>query len=163
MHRMLLIIAGFVSVSTPLAAHDYTVGSITVDHPWSRATPPAAPVAGGYLTVINAGPEADRLLRVDSPAATEVQIHQSSIEDGVARMRPVVDGLEVAAGQTLELKPGGTHLMFIKPAKAFADKDKVRARLTFAKAGSIEVEFRVQAMGAATPAASPHADHMVKP
>lgn len=99
---------------------------------------------GAYLTLTNAGPEADILVGGSTPLAERIEIHQMSIEDGVARMRPLTDGLEVAPGSSVALAPGGIHLMFIKPARPFAEGDRIEATLEFARAGSVRVEFVVQ-------------------
>jgi len=151
---LLLFVALLVA---PAAAHNFEVGSIRVGHPWARATPPVAPVAGGYLKLVNAGLEPDRLLSISSPIAERVEIHESTVVDGVARMRPVAGGVEIGAGATVELKPGGTHIMFIKPNRPLKEGDVVPATLTFERAGTVDVAFAVQGMGA--PAGVEHNAH----
>lgn len=131
-------------LSTDAFAHDFAKGDIRIDHPWSRVTPSAAPVAGAYLTVTNSGTIADRLIGGSTPIAERVEIHQMSIDDGVARMRPLTEGVEIAAGATAELAPGGTHIMLIKPSRQLIDGERFAATLEFARAGAIEVEFVVQ-------------------
>lgn len=125
-------------------AHDFAKGDIKIDHPWSRVTPSAAPVAGAYLTVTNSGTMADRLIGGSTPIAERIEIHQMSIDDGVARMRPLTEGVEIAAGATAELAPGGTHIMLIKPSRQLIEGERFAATLEFARAGAIEVEFVVQ-------------------
>ena len=93
-----------VSIS-PAVGHDFQAGSITINHPWSRATPPVTPVAGGYLTLTNDGDIADRLISISSPLSDRVEIHESTVSDGVASMRPVQIGIEIGAGETVELQP----------------------------------------------------------
>lgn len=132
--------------SVPVSAHEYKVGSIRIVHPWSRATPPVVPVAGGYVRLINTGQEPDRLLGVSSEIAEKAEIHESTITDGVARMRPLVDGLSIKAGETVELKPGEIHIMFIKPARSLKEGDRFEASLRFERAGTVKVEFMVQGM-----------------
>lgn len=134
----------------PAIAHDYTVGAIKIDHPWARVTPPAAPVAGGYITITNAGTEPDRLLSGSSSISQKFEIHESKVVDGIASMRPVVGGVEIAPGATVVLESGGTHIMFIKPTKRFVEGEKFPATLVFEKAGPITVDFAVQGMGAST-------------
>lgn len=131
-------------LSTGAFAHDFSKGAIRIDHPWSRVTPSAAPVAGAYLTVTNLGTEADRLMGGSTPIAERIEIHQMSIDDGVARMRPLTEGVEIAAGATAELVPGGTHLMLIKPSRQLIEGERFTATLEFARAGAIEVEFVLQ-------------------
>jgi len=144
---------------TPVLAHDYRVGSIRVIHPWSRATPPVAPVAGGYLRLINTGDAPDRLLSVSSEIAEKVEIHESTLTDGVARMRPLPDGLAINPKETVELKPGQAHIMFIRPVRPLKEGERFEATLRFEKAGSIKVEFMVQGMGGRPAGANGHEGH----
>ncbi|MBT1155863.1 copper chaperone PCu(A)C [Aminobacter anthyllidis] len=132
-------------------AHEYTIGTIKIDHPWARVTPPAAPVAGGYITITNSGTEPDRLVSGSSSISQKFEIHESKVVDGVASMRPVVGGVEIAPGATVALKSGGAHIMFIKPAKRFVEGEKFPATLIFEKAGPVTVDFAIQGMGASAP------------
>lgn len=132
-------------------------GGIVVEHAWARATPPGAPVAGGYLTLRNAGQAPDRLVSVRSPVAREVQIHEMRHEGGVARMRPIAAGLVVGPGSSVALQPGGAHLMFLDPVRPLVEGDTVIATLQFERAGPIEVRLPVHAMGATGP--GEHSDH----
>ena len=100
------------------------------------------------FTVDNRGEAADRLLRVESAAAQRVEIHEMSHADGVARMREVIGGLSLPAGQTTELKPGSYHLMFIQPTQPFVEGSPVPATLVFEKAGNLPVLFEVRSMTA---------------
>lgn len=140
-------------------AHDYTAGPLAIDHPWARATPPGAPVAGGYLTITNTGTEPDRLLGGSSNAAEAVQIHESTMTDGVARMRPAENGIAIAPGETLKLEPGAAHIMFVDPAKPLKDGERFPATLSFEKAGAVAVEFAIVPMGATPEAPEGHEDH----
>lgn len=148
-----------VASALTVAAHDYQVGDIKIDHPWSRATPMVAPVAGGYITVTNNGGEPDRLLGGTTSLAEKIEVHESTTTDGVARMRPLPDGLVVEPGATVELKPGGIHLMFVKPSKQLKDGERFKATLAFEKAGAVEVEFAVQGMGNKPSAQQEHESH----
>lgn len=119
-------------------------GALEISSPWVRAMLPGQPAGGGYLTVVNTGDEADRLVAASSPAAGRVEIHTMEVVDDVMVMRPVEGGLEIPAGGTVELKPGGLHLMFMEVAEPFADGDMVDVQLEFEKAGSVEVSFAVR-------------------
>lgn len=144
-----LALAGLLSLAAGLAqAHEYKLGDLAIDHPWSRETPKAAPVAGGYLKVANKGSVADRLVAVQSDASTRVEIHEMAVIDGVMKMRALDKGLEVPAGGSLELKPGGFHVMFIGLKAPFKSGDTVKGTLVFEKAGKIDVDFNVEAMSA---------------
>ncbi|RXF73600.1 copper chaperone PCu(A)C [Hansschlegelia zhihuaiae] len=132
----------------PAAAHDYNVGGLMIRHPWSRATVPGGKVGGGYLTIMNHGGEADRLVSVTVPFAEKAEIHESSMEGGVARMREIEGGVAIAPGETVDFAPGGKHLMFVGLTKPLAKGEKVKGELVFEKAGKVEVEFAVEAAGA---------------
>ncbi len=134
------------------------VGELEVSVAWARATPPAAPVAGGFVTLRNRGGDDDRLLAVESAAAQRVEIHEMRHEDEVARMRRMDAGLPLPAGQTVVLEPGSYHLMFIGPGSAFEEGGKVAAVLVFEKAGRVPVEFEVRPLDAGAPAAG-HGHH----
>ena len=125
------------------SAHDYKSGDLTIGHPWSRATLPNAPVAGGYMTITNTGNTADRLIGGSSPAAGGVEVHQMSMEGDIMKMRPVEGGLEIKPGETVTLKPGGYHLMLTKPAKRLMEGDHVPLTLTFERAGDLKVDLSV--------------------
>jgi copper(I)-binding protein len=127
---------------------------IVIEQAWTRATPPKAPVAGGFVTIRNNSNRADRLISVTSPDAESVEIHQMSMDGGVMRMRKLNDGLPIAAKSALELKPGGYHLMFIGPKRPIVEGGTVTATLRFEKASTREVRFDVRALGSS--GAKPH-------
>ncbi len=118
-----------------------------IDHPWSRATPKGANVAGGYLKITNTGTTPDRLIGGTVDAAKRFEIHEMSMTGGVMRMRELKDGLEIPAGKTVELKPSSYHVMMMDLSKPFTKGDRVKASLTFEKAGKIAIEFAVEAIG----------------
>lgn len=125
--------------------------AIVLDQAWARATPPGAPVAGGFVTIRNTAKRADRLLSATSPDAKLVEIHEMNMDNGVMRMRRLDDGLAIAPNGTVELKPGGYHLMFIGPKHPFVQGETITATLRFEQAGTREVRFEVRAMGSAAP------------
>ncbi|MEQ8481607.1 MAG: copper chaperone PCu(A)C [Hoeflea sp.] len=134
--------------ATASLAHDYKLGALEIGHPYARATPPNAPVSGGYLTIRNNGETADRLIGGKAGFADRVEIHEMSMENDVMKMRELADGLEIPAGGEVELKPGGYHIMFIGLDSRMAEGDSRPVTLTFEKAGSIEVDFSVEDINA---------------
>lgn len=130
--------------SASSADNTHDIGKLRVSDVWAKATPPQARVAGGYLSVQNRGDAADKLLRVESAVAASVEIHEMSDVGGVARMREVTNGVELPAGSTTTLKPGGYHLMFIGPKQPFVEGQTIKATLVFEKAGSLPVVFDVR-------------------
>jgi copper(I)-binding protein len=135
-----------VALSATLAlAHGYKLGNLEIHHPWAKATVEGQPVAGGFMKITNSGTEADRLIAVSSNVAGMLQLHEMKVEDGVMKMAEIPGGVEIPAGQTVELKPGGLHVMFMGLKAQFKEGETVKAVLTFEKAGTIEVEFKVEA------------------
>lgn len=129
-------------------AGTYTAGDITVTSAYARAMLPGQPVGGGYLTVTNKGAVDDRLVSATSPSAGTVEIHEMAMQGETMRMRKLNDGVAVPAGGTVELKPGGFHLMFMKVKAPFKAGDSVLLTLTFEKAGPVEVLLPIKAAGA---------------
>jgi copper(I)-binding protein len=131
-------------------AHDYAVGAIKIEHPWARATPKGAKVGGAYMTLTNTGKEADRLTGGSSAVAAKLEVHEMTTVDGVMRMRALAKGIEIGPGQTVSLKPGSYHLMLIDLKEPLVKGQKIKGTLVFEKAGSIEVEYVIEAIGADT-------------
>lgn len=155
--RLAVALAAFIAFAGSAPAHDFEVGQIEINHPWSRPTPPSAPVAGGYMKLVNTGSQSDRLIEVTSPIAERTEIHRSVVENGVASMRPV-GGLAVEPGATVDFEAEKLHMMFIKPNRQLKNGVKFPATLVFETAGSVDVEFMVQ-MRASEPAAEDHSGH----
>ena len=151
--RRFAFVAALALLALPAAAHDYKLGALEISHPWTRATPPTAQSGGGFLTITNKGTAADRLIAVRSATAGNVEVHEMKMDGNVMRMREVAKGIEILPGATVELKPGGYHIMFMGLKAPFAKDAKVPATLVFEKAGSIDIDLTVEAMGAASPTA----------
>jgi hypothetical protein len=149
--RRLALAALFAVLAIPAFALDYRLGAIEIGQPWARATPPTAESGGGFLVITNTGTTPDRLIAVKSPAADKVEIHEMKMDGNIMRMREVEKGIEIPPGATVELKPGGFHVMFMGLKAPFAKDAKVPLTLVFEKAGSIDVDLMVQAMGAQAP------------
>lgn len=142
--------AAFLAVAllgpTVAAAAEARVGDVRISQAWARTTPPGAVTGAAYLTVTNAGRAPEQLLGAASPAAEKVEIHRMSIRDGVMRMQAAKAGVDIPAGQRLELRPGGYHLMLSGLRKPLRPGDRVVVTLRFARAGSVPVELIVRAL-----------------
>jgi copper(I)-binding protein len=124
------------------------VGALVIESPWARATPGGAQVAGGYLKITNTGPEADRLIGGSLPVAAHVEVHEMAMADGVMKMRRLQHGLEIKPGETVELKPGGYHVMFMGLQAALKEGQRIKGTLVFQRAGTVEIDYRVAPIGA---------------
>ena len=150
-----LVALSVMAAASAAQAHDYKVGDLVIDHPWSRATPGGADVGVGYITVVNKGDAPDRLIGGSTPVAENVEVHSMTMEGDMMKMRKL-DGLEVPAGGSVTLKPGGYHLMLIGLKKPLEEGKPFTATLNFEKAGKVDVEFKVEGIGAP---AMKHMDH----
>ena len=142
------------------SAHEYEAGSLHIEHPWARATPPKAGVAGAYMVIENHGKTADRLLGGSTAAAKEVQVHSMTMDGGVMKMRQLTDGLALPAGKSVTLAPGGYHLMLIDPVQPLKQGERVPMTLKFEKAGMVKVDLAVEGMGAQGPEEAGHSHSM---
>jgi copper(I)-binding protein len=134
-------------VASSALAHDYKLGPLVIDHPWSRATPKGAAVAGGYMKITNTGTTPDRLLGGSAEVAKRFELHEMSMEGGIMKMRELSNGLEIPPGATVELRPGSYHVMMQNLSRQLTKGERVKASLTFEKAGKIDIEFAVDAVG----------------
>ena len=148
-------LAAAILVVTPAFAHNGVVhlGPINISLPFTRATLPNAPVAGGFLTIENTGTEADRLVSATSDIAGETQIHEMAMQGDVMKMRQLADGLEIPAGETVVLAPGGFHIMFMGLKQALVEGETITVTLTFEKAGTVDVVLPIEAAAADAPTA----------
>ncbi|HLX81391.1 MAG TPA: copper chaperone PCu(A)C [Burkholderiales bacterium] len=139
MKRLLLLM---LFLSTPALAQ------VQIEKPWARATAPGATIAGGYMVIRNQGAARDRLLSASSPASAKVELHVTSDDNGVMKMREV-PGYDVPAKGSFELKPGGAHMMFMDIKRPFKEGERIPVTLKFEKAGEVKTEFPVGGMGSA--------------
>jgi len=114
---------------------------------WARATPLGAKTGAAYMTLINKGPADDRLIGVATPIAGEAQIHSMSLDNGVMMMRPV-PVLDLKAGGTQTLKPGGYHVMLMDLKAPLVEGQSFPLTLVFAKAGKVGATAKIVGIGA---------------
>jgi len=131
-------------INTAAVAESYQLGDLVIDKPYARSTPPLAPVGGGFMTITNNGSEADTLISGKATFSKAFEIHEMSMKNGIMKMAELENGLVIPAGETVVLKPGSYHVMFITLAEQLKPDEKRKATLTFEKAGDIEVEFIVK-------------------
>ena len=157
--RVFAALLALVFSATLALAHGYKLGNLEIKHPWAKATISGQPVAGGFMKITNNGTEPDRLLRITSGVSDMIQVHEMKVEDGIMKMNEIPGGLEIAPGATVELKPGALHVMFMGIKAPFKEGETVKATLTFEKAGTIDVEFKVDA---AKPGDDAHKHHQTQ-
>lgn len=148
MFRFICAVALAVTLATPALAADYTAGSLKISTPWARATPKGAQVGGGFMTITNTGTAPDRLIGGATAVSSSFEVHEMSMDGGIMKMRMLKDGLEIKPGETVTLKPGGYHVMFIGLKDQLKQGGAFKSTLEFAKAGKVEVEFKIEGIAA---------------
>jgi periplasmic copper chaperone A len=143
----------FVALLTLAATSSVAAGDavIRAHDAWARRAPmlegKAATGGSGngavYVTLDNTGRAADALIGAATDAARVVEVHETVVESGMAMMRPVA-GIDVPAGKTVELKPGGYHLMLVDLRRALKPGDVVKVTLSFRGAGNVPVTATVR-------------------
>ena len=153
------IVLALALVASPVLVTHAQPSELVVNQAWARPTVEGQQGGGGFMNVVNSSAKDDKLLRATSPAAERVELHTMSMEGSTMRMREVAD-IAVKAGQTVALKPGGLHVMFMGIKAPLKVGDKVPVVLEFERAGKIRAEFTVSARSpfVAASAASGKAD-----
>jgi len=158
MFRFICAAALAAMLASPALAADYTAGSLKISAPWARATPKGAQVGGGYMSITNTGTIPDRLISGAAGISSGFEIHEMSMDAGVMKMRMLKDGLEIKPGETVTLKPGGYHVMFMGLKDQLRQGETFKTTLEFAKAGKVEVEFKIEGIAASSGGHSSHGD-----
>ena len=140
-------------------AHDHQQGSLTVVHPWSRATAPSQRAGGVFLNIINTGGEPDRLIGVESDIADRVSLHVLVRDGDVMKMQPLVGGVVVPANGEVELAPGGQHVMLFGLHRQLEQESTLPLTLIFERAGRFEIVAVVEAAGSRGPSDAGTAQH----
>ena len=146
------------TLALPAIAHDYKAGDLHIGHPWARPTVAGQKSGGAFLKVENRGTAPDKLLSARADIAESTEVHTMTMDGNVMRMRELPE-LPIAAGQTVELKPGGLHLMFMGLKAPLTVGQSVPVTLKFERAGEVTVQVKVEAPAAPAKPADPHAHH----
>jgi copper(I)-binding protein len=142
---MRLFIAA-IALLLPLAA---SAADIAVKSPWVRASLIQSEVTAGYLEITNSGKTDDALVAASSPVAGRVEIHTMKMDGGIMQMRKL-EKLDVPAGKTVALAPGGDHLMFFELKQTLKKGESVPVTLTFKKSGEQKISAVIKSMDEAT-------------
>ena len=139
------------SLLTTFAHAETKVGTLMLSDPFTRATLPNAPVAGGFVTIMNMGDTDDTLIAATSDIAGTTEIHTMEMDGDVMRMSELEDGLPIPAGETVTLAPGGFHLMFMQLNTPLVEGETVSVTLTFEAAGDVTLDLPIGAPNARAP------------
>jgi copper(I)-binding protein len=134
----------------PLAmgpVQDFKYGTLTIEQPVARATPPGAKTGLVFFSIDNASKASERLLRASTPVAAGVVLHQMAQSGGMMTMR-AVPSLEIGPGMKLELGPGAYHLMLIDLKQPLRAGERFPLTLTFQRIGTVTTMVTVEELGA---------------
>jgi len=136
--RLIAVLAVGLFAAAPAVA-----GELTVTGAWARSSPPGAKMGAIYLVIDNGSTKSDRLLKLRTPVATSAEVHRTEVLDGIARMREVAV-LHLDAGQRIEFKPGGHHVMLMGLKKPLVEGKTFELELVFEVAGPRKVKVVVR-------------------
>jgi copper(I)-binding protein len=143
--------AAFPLLLLACSAPDQRSPDITVADGWTRQVAPGQIMAAVYVTILNRGDGEDRLVGADSPVAGSATLHTSSNAGGIARMRPLEDGLPIPAHSKVELRAGGNHIMLDGLRQALHSGQTIDLNLHLARAGARSVAVRIVPASSAGP------------
>lgn len=129
--------------------------AIVIEEPWARATPGGASTGAAYMTIVNKGGTADRLLSAATPVARDVQFHKVTEESGISRMREL-KAIDIASGTSVLLKPGNIHIMLVGLKQPLKQGESFPLTLEFETAGRIDVRVATARVGATRPDSGKH-------
>ncbi|MFZ5792403.1 MAG: copper chaperone PCu(A)C [Pseudomonadota bacterium] len=151
MLKTLTLAAGLaLALAAAAAAHEFKIADLEIDHPWARATVAAAKNGAVFLVIKNEGRTADRLIAASSPVAEKAELHEMAMDNDVMKMR-MVEAVDLPAGQSVALEPGGFHVMLMGLKKPLEESRTFPVTLTFEKAGNVTVTAVVEAVDATEP------------
>ena len=117
--------------------------NVQIANAWARETVAGQTSTAAYLTVTNKGAADDRLVGVSLPEPAKASVHATESSGGISHMREISSGLAVPAGSTIDLKPGGTHVMITGLQAPLRRGETLKLRLRFAKSGEKPIDVRV--------------------
>lgn len=132
-------LAASIAVSVPARADSDKPRAVTITKPWARPSPPGLTVSALYFVVENKGDQADRLIGQSSPIASRADLHETRMEGGMARMRPV-RSLTIPAKGRVKAEPGGLHMMLIGLTRPLTIGERIPVTLQFERAGIVTIE-----------------------
>ena len=139
-----------IALSIAMTANIAWAQSVSVADGWVRATVPGQKATGAFMKIT--AKDSAKLVSAASPSAGVVEIHEMKMEKDVMKMAPLANGLDLPAGKTVELKPGGFHVMLMDLKAPLAADSTVPVTLTFKDAkgntSSQELKLPVKAMAA---------------
>ena len=119
------------------------VDQIEIVDPYARAVPPGQPNSASFMSLTNKGEQATALVAAESDVAKAAELHNHIMDGEVMRMRRV-DQIDLPAGETVTLEPGGLHIMLIGLARQLAPEEQIELTLIFADDSRKTIEIPVR-------------------
>ena len=142
-----LFLVAYAATGPHAAERVFRAGEMRVERPWVRASVGTSRPTVGYLALVNEGSKPDRLVGVKTPVADRAEIHRTTVENDTMQMRPA-EPLEIPAGATVTLMPGGLHIMIIGLKEPLKKGATMPLMLQFETAGEMQIEATVSSIGA---------------
>jgi copper(I)-binding protein len=145
LHKIVIAIVLIAALALTACGAASTGPQIRVEDAWARPVPSAGGNGAVFMRLVNAGNAPDQLVGAESPAAGTVEVHQTTMEEGVMKMEHI-PGLEIPAGGETVLEPGGYHVMLIGVSQALSPGDSLPLTLRFEKSGEMTMDVEVREM-----------------
>jgi copper(I)-binding protein len=137
------------SIHSPSFAEDpVAVGELRIMHPWARASAGHGNTGAAFMTIANTGGADDKLVSAATANAKKTEVHETTMVDGVMKMRMLMGGLAIPAGTEVLLKPMGLHVMLMGVTEKLVEGETLVLTLTFEQAGSVDVAVPIAGPGA---------------
>ena len=152
--KWLAIAAALITVGALAALARAAEPEIGLSNAWVRPTLGAGRTTAAYVTITNMGTNADRLTAIEAPGAGSVEFHTAGMDNGVMRMRRL-EGLDIPAGETVTMAPGGYHIMMMDVEESIQVGSTVPLTLTFETFGNVAIDASVSMTPPSSPDAAP--------
>jgi copper(I)-binding protein len=120
-----------------------TIDEVVIDGAYVRGVPPGQPNSAAFMKIVNKGSAGHALVSGSSPVAEVVELHTHTMEGGMMRMRQV-DKIDLPAGETVSLQPGGLHVMLIGLKQKLVPGEEVELRLKFDDSSEVTLKAPVR-------------------
>lgn len=146
MHRFFGAMCFFLALATQASADDTGMGGksdIMIHDGWARASIGQASNSAAYMTIMTHGDSPDTLIAASTPIADRAELHNHTVEDGIAKMRRV-ETIDVMPGEPVTLEPGGLHVMLMGLKEKLEAGATLPLTLTFEQAGDVTMELPIK-------------------
>ena len=141
--RQILICLSIIFFSFSAFTHKFETSNMVVEHLWMKISNTNGV---GYFEIKNISSDDIYLTGLVSKDVKKIEIHEVIMEDDIAKMRPVVGGIRIKTGETMEFKPMGNHLMFFGINKDYEEGQMMEVALIFKSLENLDVRFKIDSV-----------------